>query len=308
MKRLILLLAALAVALPTMWGQGSKVLERSSKEKPAWLYEAPKDYILVEVEAPDMSTARDRAMEELARRIVMAVATNVAHSTSSGASMQMVDGNVNESEHFSYDTQMAAANIPFIKGISLTEAKDIYWEKHQQKKTNRIFYNYAVLYPLPASELKKMRDEFEKRDAEKSATLARLKAQLNTVSSTNQIEQAVAQLDELKAYFFDKARRAEAEGLQTSYKKLYKGLTFESTTPSGGAFTITLMLNGRPFEVTGQPTLKSNCATRLSADPDSEGTGFDITYDDIDCLQDEDNWIEISLRLRDARITKRVYL
>lgn len=309
MRRLPILFTVLLCAFAmTLHAQNSKVVERSAKSVPEWLSSPPKGCLVVEVMSSDMSSAQNKAIEELSTRIVMAVATNVAHSTHSEGTSESTDGKLSEKESFGFSTKIAAANIPFIKGISLTEAKDTYWEKCKEKKTDRIFYRFALLYPLPDSQLQQMRSEFEATDKAKANTLNSLKDGIDKVSSSLQIEQAITQLGELKEYFFDDVRRKEAEGLQANYKKLYKGLTLKADKPKGGKFTATLMLNGRPFEVTGIPVLKSNCATRLQAEPLPDGNGYEISYDDIDCLPEEDNWIEITLRIRDAKIIQKVYL
>lgn len=309
MKRIVALMSIVLTAFGISSAAGViKVLERSSKTVPDWIASPPHGYIVAEVEAPEMRSAKDKAVDELALRVIMSVATNVVHSSTSSGRTENIDGKVSDSESFGFDTKIVAAKIPFIQGISLSEAKDSYWEKCQDKNTNRIFYRYAVLYPLPDSRLESMRNEFEKTDRSKTELLNKLKADYDQVTSTSQIEMAVAQLEELKEYFFDDVRRKEAEGLYANYKKLYKGLTLQFTKPKGGRFTITLTLHGRPFEVTGVPTLKSNCASKLQASPLEDNCSYEVTYDATDCLAEEDNWIEITLRLRDTRISQKVYL
>lgn len=308
MKRLIFTLSALLFLASGCLAQKAKVIERSEKKTPEWLYDMPDDGLVVDVEASTLSTAKDKAVEEIAKRIIMAVATNVVHSSSSSARHENVDGSVSESESFGFDTRLAAARLPFIKGISLTEAKATYWEKCRENKSDRIFYRFAVLYPLSPSQLRKMREEFEAIDSEKNATLEQLDANINSVSSAAEIEHAVARLNELTEYFFDDVRRKKAEGLLTSYTRLYKGLTLRASQPKNGKVTVTLLLQDKPFQAAGIPSLKSNCATRLQATPLSDGCGFEITYDDTDCLPDEDNWIEVNLRMRDTRLVQKVYI
>lgn len=300
---LIVFLSAFGVT-----AQESKVIDRSAKKAPEWLKTEPEGFIVAEVEASDLSSAKDKAIEEIAKRIVMSVATNVSYSSSSSARIETVDGKTAERETFGYDNRIAAANIPFIKGISLTEAQGSYWEQCREKKTDRIFYRYAVLYPFSASQLRDLRTEFEASEREKAATMARLRNELNQVSSSAQIEQAVTELSNLQEYFFDDVRRKEAEGLQKNYKQLYKGLTLKASTPSNGKFSVVPLLNGQPFETGGVPVLKANCASRLQVTPLSDGKGYEVTYDDIDCLDDEDNWIDVSLRIRDAKISQRVFI
>lgn len=303
--RLIILSILMMLSNP-LFADTSKILERSQKNPPEWLYDDTSGYILAEVEAPNLTEAKDLAIRELARRIAMSVAANVTHSEKSSASVNSDEGNVKESESFSYSTDVAAARIPYIQGISLSEADGIYWEKRQDKQTGKIYYAYTVRYPLPETELFRMRQEFRTQDSEKRERLSSLKSGINSVTKASQIEQAISELEELKAYFFDEVRNKEASGLQDNYRNLYKSLTLDCSSPSDGTFTVKLLLNGEPFEMTGTPTLKSNCASRLEAKPD--GQGFRVTYDAIDCLPDEENWIEVSLRMRDTRFTKKVYL
>lgn len=307
-KRYLSTLTLLIFAVFVANGQKTKVLERSSKSVPQWLGTQPSGCIVADVEASDIAQARAKALEALATQTVMAVASNVIHTSSSSASVESTDGVLNETETFGYDTRVAAANIPFIKGITLSEATDTYWEKLREDKTDRIYYRFAVLYPLPQDELERMRSEFDRTDREHASRLECLKEGLHKVRKSTDIEEAVNALEALKAYFFDNVRHTQAESLQKDYKGLYKSLTLQATKPSDGSFKVTVLLDGHPFEVTGLITLKANCASRMDANPLPDGTGFEITYSDIDCLDDEDNWIDVSLRLRDARLSKRVFL
>lgn len=309
MKRIGSIFIAFLALIPALvMAQDVNVLERSEKNYPQWLSSPPEGCLLVETQAPNISEAKDMAIEELSRRIIMAVATNVVQRSSTTASIEDNDGRITEREEFRYDTRITSAHLPFIKGISLTEAKGQYWEKCKEKKTNRIFYRYALLYPLSDAELQNMRTEFETRDREKEKALVRLREGIGKVSSVRQIEESITELGQLQEYFFDDIRRSEAEGLAKNYKQLYKGLTLKAGKPTGGKFTIVLLLQGHPFEVTGIPTLKSNCASRLESTPLQDGNGYEITYDDIDCLPEEDNWIEVNLRIRDAKLSQKVYL
>lgn len=308
MRRVIVMfLLGICLTVP-MVAQDAKVIERSAKKAPEWLYRQPAGYIVVDVEAPDLSKAKDKAVAELCTRIIMAVAENVSHNSSFSANEEKEGGRWSKSESFATTTKIASVKLPFIKGISLSDAKESYWTKNREKKSNRIFYRYAVLYPLPDARLETLRQEFEELDAEKSQSLKALKEGIGSVNSSAQIERAVTELSELSGYFFDDARKKEAEGLLANYKQLYKGLTLKASKAADGRFEVTLLLQGRPFEVTGVPSLKSNCASRLDAQPLPDGTGYEVTYDDTDCLPEEDNWVEVSLRMRDTRISRKVYI
>ncbi len=307
-RRLIISIMLLLCATTVICARDVKTLQRSAKSAPEWLSSRPAGYLIAEAEASDLGAAQSKALEDLARQAVMAVAANVTHTSTASATSATSDGKSNETESFSYDTSIAAANIPFIKGLSLSEAEDTYWEKLRENKTDRIYYRFTVLYPFPQQELERMRAEFDRTDSEKTDQMARLRDGLHKVGSASEIEEAITALESLKTYFFDNVRRSQAEGLQKDYKGLYKALTLTATPPKDGSFTITLLLDGHPFKASGVPTLKSNCSKRLQAQPLPDGTGYEITYDAIDCLDEDDNWIDVSLRLRDTRLTKRIYL
>ncbi len=308
MKRILLLSAFFITFCSLTYAQNYKIIDRSANKVPQWIYTEPEDCIVVETEAPNLSEAKDRAIEELIRRVITSVALNVEHTSVSKSSFENNNGNVNESESSLFNTQTAAARIPYIKGISLTEARDTYWEKCREKKTNRIFFRYCLLYPLSKNELRKMRDEFHAEDTKKDNQLKELKKNLNNVSSASDIENAVSELEVLKGYFIDNSRRSEAEGLQKNYKQLYKGLTLEVKNKTSNSFDIIVLLDGKPFKVSGIPVLKANCASRLEASPLPDTTGFKITFDNIDCLEEEDNWIDVNLKMRETRLSKKIFI
>ncbi|MDE7160907.1 MAG: hypothetical protein K2O24_08725 [Muribaculaceae bacterium] len=301
---LLLTLLSLGVAS----ARETKVMERSAKSTPVWLSSPTQGYMVAEAEASDMGTARQRAVDELARQIVMAVAANVLHTSRASGSYENSGSGVSESESFRYDTNIASANIPFIKGITLAEAADTYWEKLREKDTDRILYRFAVLYPLSAEELGRMRAEFEKTDREKQEEFDSLKEGLHKAGSTADIEEAITALESLKAYFFDNVRRTQAEGLQKDYRGLYKSLTLHTAPGEGNTVIAKVLLDGRPFRVAGVPRLKSDCASRLEAQPLPDSCGYIITYDPIDCLPGEEHWIDFNLRMHDTRLSKRIYL
>lgn len=305
----MVLLAMIVCASPAAQSQEqTKVIERSEKRQPDWLGGDHRGYIFVEVEAPSLTEAQDAAVREIARRVVMAVAANVVHSTGESIEFEQTSSSTNETERFTSATEIAAARLPFVRGISLSEAAGTYWEKLQGRKSGRISYRYAVLYPFPDSRLEQLRREFESADAEKDAELRSLKAGLETVGSGEEIEQAIAALVPLKEYFLDSVRRSEAASLEQAYRNLYKSLTLDAETPSDGVCRFMFRLNGRPFKAVAVPKVTSNCASRLAVRQLDDGLTYEVTYDDTDCLPTEDNWIELTLRLRSARLTQKVFI
>lgn len=302
--RMMSLLAMVMLIVVAAWGEDYKVLDRSEKKVPSWLHDLPKGTILVEVERPLLGDAQSAAELEVKRRIIQAVATNISHSSTQQASETWANDTHDYLEKFSMETETNAATLPFLSGISLSRANATYWEKREEKKTKRNYYVFSVLYPLSESELSQMIADFERTDKAKSEELAALRAGIDQVDSSDAIQDAVGRLEALQAYFFDKVRRAEAQAVMKSYNQLYKGLTLSGNFENG-KLVCRVRLDGKPFKVTARPTLKSNCASGLRAEHSRDGLWFIVTYNDEDCLANEENWIEVSLNIRTARLHEK---
>lgn len=301
MNRIKTTLAALMAALVWLGATAAdyKVLESSAKKTPEWLYQLPQGTILVELERPDLGTAQGDAELELKRRIINAVATNITNSTDYRADETWADDTHRMLEQFSTETSTRAATLPFLKGISLARAQGTYWEKREDKKTKRTYVVFSACYPLSDRELAEMTAEFERNDRAKTDELAALRAGVGSVDSNAAIQDALGRLTALEAYFFDNVRLAETKAVEKQYKELYRGLTLSGAF-YGGSLVCEVKLNGKPFKVTANPTLKSDCASGLRAEPDDDGTSFTVYYNAEDCLPDEQNWIEVSLRVGSA--------
>ncbi len=306
MKTLRLLLLILVISAGNLSGLSAdyKVVDQSAKKTPEWLHELPKGTILVEIERPDLGQAQSEAELEIKRRIISAVATNITHSTSQEASHANDGDVITLLERFDMSTNTNAATLPFLKGISLSRAKGTYWELREEKKTGRRFVVFSVCYPLYESELTRMTDEFEKTDRAKTEEMAALRSAIGNVSSSDEIQDAIGRLEALQAYFFDNVRLAEAKSLEKSYKELYKGLTMKGEF-GNGELVICVLLKGHPFKVTARPECKSNCASGIVPTHIDEGYAISVTYNAADCLPDEENWIDVSLRIKGTRLHEK---
>lgn len=302
-KSIVLLLFALA-SFVSAFGVDYKVVDRSEKKLPEWLHTLPEGNILIEVERPNLGEAQSAAEQELRKRIISSVATNVFHRTSESASESRENDVHNFMEKFEMETETASATLPFLSGISLSKAKGTYWEKREDKKSKRTYVVFSALYPMTDEEIIVMTAEFERNDRAKNEELKALREGLANVESSIEIEDAAGRLEALKAYFFDKVRKADAESLYKSYTGLYKGLTMSGSF-SRGNLIIRVKLNGRPFKVSARPNLKSNCASGLRPEHSADGKTITIHYNSDDCLPDEENWIDVQLRIKNANLHEK---
>lgn len=301
-----LFLTALALlALPLAVSAQMKVVEESAKRTPEWVNTAVEDYLIVSVSGKTMEEARQKALNEVTEQIIRAVANNVSVTQMNTMSEENINGEIESKDVYTYLSKTQSANLPFLKGISMSKAEEIYWEKLRDKKTKEERIDYWVKYPFPAYELEDLITEFEKLDASKVRQCEALKAELPQVASVEQIGRNIDALDALADYFFDDVRRGEAESLKRSYEALYGALTVTGELVSDGEYRCYILLEGRPVSISAKPKVTSNCAFGLGVTPDDGA--FIVSYDSSDCLDDEENYVDIVFRVAGKRLTKRHY-
>ncbi len=198
-----------------------------------------------------------------------------------------------------------SASLPFIKDISLTNAEDIYWVKYQNKSTKEYSYEYTVMYPFSKRQQRELLAEFERIDAEKTAQLKELEAQIDAIGHIDEIKAAVTRLETLETYFFDDVRISEAEGLKARYKQLYGSINITGKFIAPGKYECWLLLKGKPVAASTLPTVTSNCAGRLQVQP-ADGK-FIVSYDAADCLPEEENALLIQFKISGRKISHTAY-
>lgn len=304
MKRLTILMCALLLAVGV--AAQTKVIDKSAKKAPEWLNTAVDDYLIVTVTAQSLADAQTKALAEVTERIIQSVASNVTVSARNEMSEVNTNGSIDSKDAYTRISKMKSANLPFLKGISSTKVEDVYWLKLQDKSTKKEYYEYSVKYPFSRAEQAGLVKQFEELDAEKVAQYEALEQKINEIESVEEIGSCIAQLDALIEYFFDEVRLTQAKGLQKRYRQLYDALTVTGTFVEEGTYRCQVLLEGNPVKVSVRPKVTSNCAGQLSVRP-SEGA-FIITYDAIDCLPEEENFLDILFRIGGKKLEHKAFL
>lgn len=311
MKKTVTLACALVASFLMATGAGAqqyKVLDKSDKKAPAWYESSEADYLIASAEEADMETARQKCLASIRLQIIQAVAQNVEFSEKTF--MKQTTGNGDEITEFintyTAEGSVQAASVPFLKGISLTKVQGSYWEKRQDKKTKAITYACAVRYPFPKAELNALVREFDRRDKEMEDKLTEIEGKMNEMQSVEEIDQTVNRLQPVVAYFFDKTRKERAQGVLNGYRKLSTYISVEGKKSGESEYTMWLNLQGRKITASVVPTLKSNCASQLQAVV--RGQDIVVTYDNIDCLEDEENFVEATFRLQGKVLKHKFYI
>lgn len=304
MKRIMWVACALLLAISA--GAQTKVVEKSAKKVPGWLNTAVEDYLIVSVTANSLAEGQSKALMEITERIIQSVASNVSVSKRNELSEVNINGEIESKDAFSQVSKIKSANLPFLKGISLSNVEEIYWEKVQDKSTKKEHYNYSVKYPFSRLQQKKLVAEFEAMDAEKVAQYKALEQRIQEIESVDEIKQAITELNTLSEYFFDEVRLSQVKGLIARYKQLYDALSVTGTFIENGKYQCQVLLDGSPVRVSVNPKVTSNCAGQLSARP-SEGM-FIISYNAEDCLPEEENFLNISFVINGKRLQHKAFL
>ena len=303
--RLALLLLALCLSLGA--SAQTKVVEKSAKKVPDWLKTVPENSLVVTVTGATLAEAQDRALAEIMERILQAVAVNVSLTQTNLATEIYKDGKVQSVDAYNRQSRIKAANLPCLKGVSLSKAEDIYWRRLQDKSTKEEHYEYSVKYPFTRKELKLLQAEFEEQDAEMVAQTDELERTLHVVDAVEDIAQRLAQLNTLEEYFFDEVRLGRVRGLKEQYRLLYDALSITGNFTSASTYECQMLLEGKAVSVSTPPKVTSNCASQITAKPTDDGR-FAISYNTDDCLGDDENYLNIVFRIDTKRVTHKAYL
>lgn len=272
--------------------QKEKIVERSAKKAPAWVGITTADYFAASGRAATLADAQADALNQIRQYVIGSVAVNVTSVESSFAGQRTKDDVAEVLKRYSSQVDTEAAAMPFLTGLSLSNADEVYWEKIYVKAENRYFYDYHVKYPFTASQRLALTTEFLRLDKLHQAEYLRLKALYDTFTTVEEIDRAIAELDPLIEYFFDRTRRGEAEALQRSYRNAYGNIAIVSLQERSEMCLYALECNGRKLTTTKTPRLKSPTAVDLTVRRNNDN--YLLTYDCSYSTPEDDNYIDVT--------------
>ncbi|HCS86978.1 MAG TPA: hypothetical protein DIW30_00620 [Bacteroidales bacterium] len=146
MKRLLIVYILCTFSFALL-GANEKVVDRSARHAPDWLYGMQKNYIITTSEGSTIDIARDLAMQSVKERILTAVAEHVESEAQTSLTETTHNGDIETLTIFSKQIASHSAYIPFLNDVSEAHAEDYYWEKIQKDK-NTFYYRYNIKYPF----------------------------------------------------------------------------------------------------------------------------------------------------------------
>lgn len=300
-----LLILFLVLSVPCM--AKIKVVQKSAKKAPVWMNATQKDYIITSAGSGDIEQAKNECLDNIRKYIIDAVAQNVKSTSESSISQESVNNEITKFlDKYNYSAQTQSANVPYLTGISASKIEESYWEKRENTDTKEISYVYAVKYPFPALELKKLVHEFQKKDSEMNGKFSKLEADYRDITSVEQIDKAITDLNVLIGYFFDDTRKGAARNLQQNYRQLYKQITVREISNKPGLYVFALALGGNEITISQRPVLKSETLTQIRTE--QEGKNWQVFYNYETCDPGEENSATISFRIGGHPLIHRFYV
>lgn len=285
-----------------------KIVEKSAKKQPTWVGGAERNYLIVSAEANTIEEAKEKILISLKQQIVGTVATKIESTTTIDRKETTSGNESGYTENVSSFIRSKLANIPFISEVSLSKAKDFYWEKLYSKNSKTYKYEYHIRYLFTDFEVSALVSQFNERENGLNTRLKQYEENLENINSVEEIDRTLNELKVFQTEFdTDDPRYSQTEQVSNNYRKLYKYITIrQENETKHGELTIGLYLKEKLISCMQKPQLLSNCATRLSVS--SENDLYSIVYNDEACYEDDENYIDIRFRLGNQIVSKRIYL
>lgn len=305
MKRLILAVALSLLTVAT-YAQREKRIEASDKRKPDWIGRSDASAFSVTEVGESLAAASERCMASIRQYIVNSVAVNVSSTETMTTRQISRDNLMSVMNDYSSVLMTEAGQLPFLNGITLSNAEATYWERIYDKRTKSYRYEYSVRYPFTETTRRTLVDAFLAIDNAKVARFEQLRAELETIVDLDRIPQALNELDGLDNYFFDTTRKNDVATLRRNYLGLYDRISIEVEEQTTGRCVYSLRLAGRPVTSSVRPRLTSQSAIELVVEPYADSR-YLLTYNAEYASPQDINTVEIRYPIGGGRIARTVY-
>ena len=282
-----------------------KVEEASAKRMPEWVNAVEQDYLNVTATAGDIEAAKAAVIENVKKQIAQSIATRIVSESSLTTSAIQSGDSFSKTQNLESSILSRTAKLPFIGEISLSKAADYYWEKRYYRSSGRYEYFYAVKYPFSEFEMKKLVMEYQEHDRALNDRLSQFQNGLDFITSIEEIGDALNNLRAFLAEFDPQySRYNQVQSISNQYRQLYDQITVDWFQEKKGTVVVSLSLAGRSISTSQRPQIKSNCASQISSS--YEGNSLVIKYNDENCYEDDENWMEVRLRAVNKYITEKI--
>ncbi len=289
MRRIIVFVfMLLAFQAVNSFAQKTKVLDKS-KKRPEWVNGIVKDYIIAVGSGNSIETARDKALLKVKENIITSIAENIQTTSNTYQSEKTANGVTSLIDNYESSTQSKSADISYLKGISLSQVEDYYWEKVSEDGV--IKYYYHLKYPFSELKLRDLVEQFEKADKELTDQLNTIIDGISGITAVEGIYEALGSLQNLEKSFLDQ-RKDKAELGITKLNEMLKSISIYTIENKLGEITYSLKLGDYIMTTAMSPKVTSNCAK--ITDIQAGKSECKILYDYSGCYDDPSNAVIVA--------------
>ena len=292
-----------------------KLVEQSSKEKPAWLSEGThKGYFMVQAnKVATLDEAKSNATLSLLNDIASSISVIVVGETVKDIVWEEVELNGQTQEQFietiKTNTTTKISKIPALQGISIDLKGEIYWERYINKKTKESCYDYYILYPFSQFELEELVDAY---NAQEKAINDKIESYRTALDKTDNIDALLENISQMKAmkeeHKDEYAKVSKLETIIALYEKTIKDIYIEIVDNynknNKGTLVIQLKHGEKVMKTKSLPKLGSECARDFNKRLD--GDKIVITFNTFDCYEQDDNYVDVRFSFGKRKLVKKI--
>ncbi len=271
----------------------TKVLEKSQKKQPEWVNSLVQNYVITTASGTSIDECQQKALAKVKEQIISSVAENIQTSSTYFRKENIKDNASNFEEEMATATKTRAADIPFLKGISISQVEAFYWEKVRENNTEK--YYYHIKYPFTKIQLQQLIREFEAADRELTKQLDDILTKLETTNIIEELSSHIKELEALAQGFIDVDKRKDKANVGIAKgKQMLKDVAIETVNATLGEIRVSVCIGDKVFITSRKPFVKSNCAKITEIKNNKSEWIIKYSYDE--CYEDPDNKISVSFK------------
>jgi len=310
MKKFLIILTILIPFTVQAQKKGFKLVETNyPKGKPDWVTEYRSGFFKEQtMEAATLKDAEEIVYAELLSDIAKSVSANITVNIDHSVQEYIQEKGVTTTEYeetIRREANLKVSKLPELQGVMLSKG-DIYYERYYNKKSKEEYYNYYLLYPFSKFELDELIEKYNQQEKAINERIGNDKAMADDFTSTEEIEDAIRDLDILVSEVGkEDSRISMISNVKNLLKSRFKDMTVEVIENVKEKVIFKLVYNGKTITSSLMPKLSSNCAERIECKKDE--SFFVVIFDDNYCY-DESNFIKVQFNFKGTFLNKTIYI
>lgn len=284
--------------------KSQKIVDRSVKPRPDWVFGIEKDFIIVEGRGNTHDEAKMVAYTNLKERIVESIAVNVSTNSSTKIDEDLINNIGHYRETFSSDTKISSNFLSALRGVSLNRAEAFYWEVLKMPdKSRKVCYH--IKYPFSFQEQNQLLQEWERLDVQMSAELKDLEQQFENMRELTQVVLIKNKSGMLKEVFSE-PRKTQAALLEYKANTILNNLYLEVKTHNPGQLVVQIKSNGSVLKSTKPLQFESDCAQLIEQYFSDSEQAILLQYEIDFCNKKDNETIKLIFEESEIRLEEMV--